>query len=271
MPQIEYKILKAGYCLQNEQYSIMKGKKKQTKFYAMFVLIKHSEKGYILYDTGYSTEFYNASNKFPYSIYAKVTPVCIKNEESAKVQLEKIGIKNSEIKYIIISHFHADHIAGLKEFPQAKFICIESCFKSIQSDKGILAVKKAFLPELLPDDFSERLITLDKKIQCNYEPFNECYDIFEDNSILGIDLSGHAKGQMGIIINADKPVFFVSDACWYSSSYKKNLPPPLWVRLLLGNNKEYLKTLDKLHSFYKQNPNIEIIPSHCNEFWSRHV
>ncbi len=266
---IEYKILKAGYCLQNELCSIIKGKNKQTKFYAMFVLLKHEKYGNILFDTGYSNYFYEASQFFPYSIYEKITPVFTDKQNSAKYQLEQLGINSNDISYIIISHFHADHIGGLKDFNNAKFICHKEAYSYLKNKKGVSALKEGFLPNLLPDDFEKRLITLENKIiSSDFKPFDSYYDVFNDKSILAFDLSGHAKGQIGILVN-DK--FFAADSCWHSKSYKKNLPPPLWVRLLLGDNKEYLKTLDKLHQFYDKNPEIEIIPSHCNDFWSKYV
>ena len=147
---VEYKILKAGYCLQNELCSIIKGKNKQTKFYAMFVLLKHEKYGNILFDTGYSNYFYKASKNFPYSIYANITPVYIDEENSAKCQLEKLGIMPDEISYIIISHFHADHIAGLKDFNKAKFICLKSAYQNIKNKKNFSSLKEGFLPDLLP-------------------------------------------------------------------------------------------------------------------------
>ena len=266
---IEYKILKAGYCIQNELVINIKGKNKQTKIYAMFVLLKHTEFGNILFDTGYSEYFYKASKKFPYSIYGKITPVFIDNENSAKAQLEKMGINSDEISYIIISHFHADHIAGLRDFNKAKFICQKSSYDYLKNKKNFFALKEGFLPDFLPADFEERLILLNRKIKSEeYSPFDFYYDIFGDKSVIAFDLSGHAKGQIGILV---KDKFFVADACWYSNSYKSNLPPPLWVRLLLGDNKQYLETLNKLHEFYKKHTDIEIIPSHCNYFWSKHV
>ena len=33
-----------------------------------------------------------------------------------KNQLKSLGLETSDIKHIIISHFHADHIGGIKRF-----------------------------------------------------------------------------------------------------------------------------------------------------------
>jgi glyoxylase-like metal-dependent hydrolase (beta-lactamase superfamily II) len=157
--------------------------------------------------------------------------------------LEQLGIKSDEISYIIISHFHADHIAGLKDFNRAKFICFKEAYQNIKNKKSFFALKEGYLPDLLPVNFEERLIYIENKVESNkFKPFDYYFDVFGDNSILAFDLSGHAKGQCGLLVE-DK--FFVADACWYSNSYKKNFLPPLWVRMLLGDNKEYLKTLNK--------------------------
>ena len=52
------------------------------------------------------------------------------------------------------------------------------------------------------------------------------------------DLSGHTEGQLGILVNNK---FFVADGCWYSNSYKKNLPPPCGLDCFWEITKEYLK------------------------------
>ena len=60
--------------------------------------------------------------KFPYSVYAKLTPVHFTEEQSIKQQLLLDGIQPEEIKYIILSHFHGDHTAGLPDFPKSENI-----------------------------------------------------------------------------------------------------------------------------------------------------
>ena len=62
-------------------------------------------------------------------MYANLTKVFKKSEE-VKEQLKKNNIDCNEIKHIVISHFHADHVGGLKDFKNAKISCFESSFKS---------------------------------------------------------------------------------------------------------------------------------------------
>lgn len=260
---IEHKMMWAGYCLQKEANSIKGGGNREIRFHALFVLLEHPQYGHILFDTGYGSCFYEATEVFPYSVYARVTPVFINEEDTAKSQLLKLGIKPEDVSYIIISHFHADHIGGLRDFPEAKFVCLESAYQAINKRTGIMALREGFLPKLLPDDFSDRVMFLrEKTFSDEFSPFTYYYDVFGDKSILAFDLSGHASGQIGILSGKR---FFVADACYHSDAYRKMLPPPLMVRMLLGSNREYLRMLSILHAFYQNHPDIEIIPSHCNE------
>jgi glyoxylase-like metal-dependent hydrolase (beta-lactamase superfamily II) len=263
MTKVDIKILKSGYCLGNKNKVLSNSKSEIQKFYAGFALIEHPIFGKILFDTGYSKHFFEAVKHFPYSIYAKITPVTLDNE---------INLDNENIKYVIISHFHADHISGLKNFKNAKFICSKTSYVSIKEKTGFNAVIKGFLPDLLPEDFRSRLLFIEdisKKIKI--EIFETCYDIFQDGSIIAVNLDGHTKGQIGIIVDSNQGgKFLISDACWNSISYKENILPPSYVLNLLGNRKEYILTLNKIHNFYEKNKNIQIIPSHCVEFWSNY-
>lgn len=66
-------------------------------------------------------------------MYRWLTPVTV--NKSLHEQLAMHHIKAEEINYIIISHFHADHIGGWKIFPNAQFICHPEAVASIRHKK----------------------------------------------------------------------------------------------------------------------------------------
>ena len=63
-------------------------------------------------------------------------------------QLKEKGINKEDIKYIIISHLHPDHIGGLKFFPNSNLILTKTCYNNFKLKKDSLLIFK----ELLPDD-----------------------------------------------------------------------------------------------------------------------
>ena len=207
---------------------------------------------------------------FPYNIYAKITPVFHKQENNAVNQLKKMGIQSQDIKNIIISHFHADHIGGLKDFPEAKLLCAEVAYISIKGKKGFAALAQGFLPDLLPSDFKKRASFIDThpviNLDAAYAPFDKGYDIFGDGSVVAIRLEGHACGQMGVLLETTEGSYFlVGDACWLNRSYKENLPPSPLASFIFSDQKKYSANLRKLHELHKRNPSLKIIPTHCSE------
>lgn len=262
-----------GYCVHPEKIAIQDGQWKKVKFPALVGLIEHPEKGYILYDTGYSEHFFHATRHFPYSIYRKVTPVFFQKGESIKEQLMEQGIQPNEIRYILITHFHGDHIGGLLDFPDATFICFQEAYEFIKYKKGFAAVKNGYLPDLMPDDFHERVkFVNDQKriiLSSEYAPFTEAWDIFRDGSLLAVDLTGHAIGQMGIFLRDEEKgkIFLCADACWQSRAYRENILPSRLANVIMADAKQYRKNLKRLHEFHLNHPEWWIVPTHCTEPW----
>jgi glyoxylase-like metal-dependent hydrolase (beta-lactamase superfamily II) len=265
---VKLSFIKVGFCRHPEWIAIRGGSFKSTNFPALVAVIDHPKHGIILFDTGYSDRFFAETRSFPNRFYSMLTPVSLQDFGSAKAQLILKGIYAHDVKHILISHFHADHIAGLRDFPKARFVFLEESFKSVQHTRGLKALSLGFLPNLLPVDFSKRSNPLNWLLRAKsckeFEPFDYRIDLFDDNSLLVVQLPGHARGQMGIFVRTERKIFFlVADACWKSASYKELRPPHPVTMLLHDNMKEYYQTLLKMHTFWKKRPEVQIVPCHC--------
>ncbi|MEC4894928.1 MAG: MBL fold metallo-hydrolase [Oscillatoria sp. PMC 1051.18] len=273
----------AGYCTHPEAIVIKGGRWENKVFPSLFALIQHPRMGDILFDTGYSSRFFDETRSFPFRFYALTTPVYFQPADSAVSQLRKYGIPAEAIQYIIISHFHADHVGGLRDFPDAKFICFHSAYEAVKMLRGLGAVKAGYLSGLLPDDFEERTDFLsanqdDLHLNYNcelvslptaYAPFETGFDLFGDGSILAVELPGHVMGQLGIFLtDADEQTYFlVADACWLRRAYQELVTPHPLANLIFSDRRAYANTLQKIHRLHQLNPLIKIVPTHCQETW----
>lgn len=264
-------MLDAGYCTHPEYIVIRGGAISSCQFPAMFGLIEHPQLGNILFDTGYTEHFHTETQTLPNKLYAWLTPVHLKPEETAKQQLEQRGISDEKVNLIIISHFHSDHIAGLQDFPNARILCAQEAYQSIQKKKGLQAVIKGFLPGLLPRNIQDRLQFLKDYPRISLPPellpFKSAYSLTADESLLVVELPGHAAGHIGLIVRIDeRQVFFlIGDACWVSGNYQQLRMPHPVTRLFHTDYAAYQNTVQMLHQLSQSNPWIKIVPAHCSE------
>jgi glyoxylase-like metal-dependent hydrolase (beta-lactamase superfamily II) len=259
-------LLNTGYCLANERTLLRHAPRREVKVYALAALLEHPREGLILFDTGYAPRLLEVFKRFPSSIYGYLTPTTTRDEWSALRQINMLGYTAKDIRTVIISHLHADHIAGLDDFPEATFLLSSEATQLI-SQQGFSALKHGFIPSLFPKTTTLKKV---ESFQKELPGFRHTYDIFDDGLLRLISLPGHAKGQLGLFARTTHgSVLLAADGCWSTKAYKDNhAPSPLAIRFLFDDVQETLKTLENLHTFHKSNPEVLIIPSHCPDIAS---
>lgn len=273
MTPLRIQLLAAGYCKQIEALTLRGGRWRTIRFPAIFACIEHPRHGLVLVDTGYAERFRAATRAFPYRLYRWVTPVAFRAEEGAAEQLRRRGYSAADVRYVIATHFHADHVAGLRDFPQARIVCSAAAYAAVRSLRGVAAVKRAFLPALLPADAEERLLPLapDSRVLLPPElaPFADGYDVFGDGSITAIDLPGHAAGQIGVALTDSRGQRWLlgADAAWSMRAVReRRLPHP--AAFALFDAPAYRETFSKLAELHRRQPDLRIAFSHCPEAWA---
>ncbi len=267
--RVELQLFAAGYCTHPEFLTLRGGGLRPVPFPAGFACIRHPILGTILFDTGYSTRFFEETKRFPGSLYRMVTPVTFRNEDSAISQLRQQGIGAEEVRYVVLSHFHADHTAGLRDFPNARILYKREAYTAVKDLGSLASVKAGCLPGLLPDDFEERSAFIDetprRRLPGDF-PFVMGYDLFGDGSLIAVDLPGHAAGQIGLfLMSATGEYFLCADAVWSSRAYRERRKPHAAAGLIMDDRSQYADTFERLCLLHQQYPQIRIIPSHCQE------
>ena len=262
------KLLEIGHCTHPHRIIDRRGNWRPKKFPAHVAVMQHPTEGFMLFDTGYAERFSEVTAKYPEKLYQLITPMYLKDSEFLINQLLSLGIMGHQIRYIFISHFHADHIAGLKDFPDSKFICSRIGFQNALNLGRYRSLFKGFLPKLLPDDFSKRTIFLEDckriKLKSFMHPFCIGYDVFNDGLFSAISLPGHASGHYGLLSKYQKnSIFLIGDAAFTMDDIEKLSKPSKIPNLLFDNVKAYYETLDQLAYLYSSNHDVKIIPTHC--------
>lgn len=97
-------------------------------------------------------------------------------------------------------------------------------------------------------------------------PFPEVYDIFGDGSLLGVEVSGHAEGMMGILLSTESHDYFLcADAVRSSRAFQEQRRPHALAGIIMSDRQAYRRNFDRLVQLHQQFPAIRIVPSYFRE------
>jgi glyoxylase-like metal-dependent hydrolase (beta-lactamase superfamily II) len=146
-------------------------------------LIKH-DGDYLLWDTGHAMTAPNVAPKV-----------------SIVDQLAKIDLKPDQIKYVGISHYHADHTGQIASFPKATLLIGAKEWEAITAPNPAQGVN--FKP-------FESWIKGDSKV----EPQPVDKDVFGDGTVIMLRTPGHTPGHSSLLVKLSQmgPVILSGDA-----------------------------------------------------------
>lgn len=266
MPFTRVTFLNGGHC---RQYGYFAGRATPgpTTFEAVFVVLEHPRHGIHLIDTGYSPLFLDATQPFPERLYRLTTPVRLDARGDATHILEAHGVRADDVQSIFISHFHGDHIAGLRHFTRARYVHRRAAHEALMRRGRVRQVAHGFLATLLPDDFVARSEALeDSAFVTGAAPFDDfrVHDVWGDGELLIVDLPGHAPGHHGFAFRtATESFFYIADACWDLDAMLAGRRLPALSRWLQDSTAVYEETQTRLRRFAAAHPAWRMLACHC--------
>jgi glyoxylase-like metal-dependent hydrolase (beta-lactamase superfamily II) len=153
-------------------------------------LIKHGD-DYMMWDTGHAMTAPNVAPKV-----------------SVVDQLAKLNVKPEQIKYVGISHYHADHTGQVDSFPNATVLIGKGDWDAITAPKPATGVN--FKP-------FEHWIKGEGKV----EPLPIDKDVFEDGTVIVLRTPGHTPGHSSLLVKLPQTgaVILSGDAMHFHENY----------------------------------------------------
>lgn len=235
---------------------VLKGSGLQSRCFPSRAYLIESSAGLWLWDTGYASRFGAAVSTGIYQLYGWVTPVHFDQRESLHGQLRAAGVNPGDIDTLVLSHFHADHIAGMRDFPGARVLCAASGWNAVRKLSGFGAVRQAFVPELMAPDIEARIAFVEAwpetPLPAALHPFTTGRNVGGNGDIHIVELPGHAVGHLGAFIREDHGwTLLASDSAWVPESYQQLRGPSELSFLIQHSRAAYYATLARLHALHK--------------------
>lgn len=211
-------------------------------------LLIETNQGLTLVDTGLGLQDYTHPTWFT-QLFRLVSYMPFDSNEAAINQLPKFGYKPADVKHIILTHMHFDHIGGLADFPNAKVHVYKREYDAFIHRQGNLSL--AYIPRHIAH----------KPDFVFYQDTQETWFEFEAIKISGfepemyfIPLPYHSIGLCGIAIKTSTGWHFhCADA---AADFRRSDIPDWAIRLILGPH------MPRLRKFSADHPQIQMTASH---------
>jgi glyoxylase-like metal-dependent hydrolase (beta-lactamase superfamily II) len=255
MPYVDLTLHSGGHCRERAWFVDRARGFGKITLPALVAALRHPQAGLLLFDTGYGPHLAH-SRSFPARLYRRLLPFTLAADP----------LPTDGLSAIIVSHFHPDHIGGLRSLPAVPLYHSREGLAQLRALSAYQQARHAFLPELLPPTFPSRAIEDCPRVTPpNLAPFTEAYDLLHDGSLLAVPLPGHALGQHGLLCRHrdGSETFLVADAAWVLTNITELSLPAEPALRLLGHRPTIIETLRKLHALHRRRPDLPLLPSHA--------
>ena len=172
-----------------------------------FYVLRHP-KGNVMFDCGNNDKTITDPEGW-WGPLAKGFGLKMTRDDAMAAQLDRIGLKTGDIKYVVVGHMHLDHGGNVSQFPNATLV--------VQDDE----MKAAWWPDVgysvyyIPGDFADT-----KKY--NMLRLTGDLDLFGDGSFRVIRGRGHTPGSQFAVVRLRNTgsVILTSDTVYLKESLR---------------------------------------------------
>jgi N-acyl homoserine lactone hydrolase len=220
-------------------------------------IYSHPTEGLVLIDSGYPSRTGVDPNSYP-GLFQQVA-LGLEAEEGRSVadRLHEIGQTPSDVRHIIITHMHSDHVGGVEDFPEAKIW--------VHPDELVAFDHGGLFSGYIRETLSQReLHTIDLSKSKPYPPFEESIDLFEDGSLILLPTPGHTAGHMSVLASVPGHTFlFLGDSAWTNRHWQEPSPKSALISIVEEHDwKNNMDVLWRIKSYSQSHPETVIIAGH---------
>lgn len=171
--------------------------------------IEHPE-GVLLIDTGESPNVndpsYFGCDPGSAWFYGSFLRFSVTPEEEIAAQLATLGIRPNDVRWVIQTHLHGDHVHGIQHFEQSEILVSPLDYPASQGA----------VPCLYPDWLAPTLVTFSAD---DTPVFGQSYALTRAGDVRIVPTPGHSNGHQSVMLwDGDLTYFFAGDASFTAQS-----------------------------------------------------
>ena len=177
-------------------------------------LLEHPTAGLILFDAGICSAQVHQHSQY----YSGILHLILDDDEYAQdpderlsEQLKRRGFRCDDVRTVILTHLHEDHVGGIRDLPKAKVVVS-------QAEWDARRVKMfGFIPMFYQPSFASveqwERVSFDSGA---FHTFDRSQDLLGDGSVRLLPTPGHTPGHLCALIEMGEYQLLVTGDCLYT-------------------------------------------------------
>jgi len=160
-------------------------------------VIEHAE-GVIVLDTGEDARASQRSYFPRWHPGIRAFREWVEPEQEIGPQLEQLGIRPRDVRWVVMTHLHTDHAGGLHHFPDNEILVTRT---ELEFASGVRGRLRGYVANKhWPTSFEPSVLELEP---ASFGPFPESLRLTAAGDVVIVPLPGHTPGQIGVAIQED--------------------------------------------------------------------
>lgn len=234
-----------------ERFVLRGGRWQRLRLKVRYGLFHHPDAGLVLIDAGYGPRVTQGPRSLPLRLYNAVFGPELVEAGQPETVLQRLGATLADVRLVILSHFHADHVSTLDLFPQARIFAKLRMLEDIQSRSTWQNLRHGIFAGLLPGGLATRITDVDG-LAMRDAPLGlgMGHDLFGDGSVLALDLPGHAENHFGLCFTMlPVPLLYAVDAQWLLAALSAERQPGFPASLIAHDPRALAESARRVLAF----------------------